>query len=428
MPKVSVIVPVYNVESYLPECLESILSQTLKEIEIICIDDGATDRSGKILDDYAKKDSRMKVLHRLNAGYGAAMNAGLSMAEGEYVGIVESDDRIHPDMYQTLYLAAVRENLDLVKSDPVYWIETIGYKNRIHFSWLDQFYDRILCDQDRNVFFDFFMNIWTGIYKRQFLQENRIRFHESPGASYQDNGFWMQTLLYCQRAKWISQAFYWYRQDNPEASVKSKSKMTAMAEEYEFLAEILREKKDYQFLPYCYYYKMYRHRGTFFRIADELKQEFCEQMKKDFSIYRGFIKGNAYLENWFHEMVTRPKEGCRKVIEKKKEVRDKLKQAKGIIIYGAGRHGDIVFRGLYNEGYYDKICCFAVSKAPSEELIGGKQILLIEKACRYYQEALVILAVIRGSGMYQQMEATLKKLGINYYMDGADIEENFYMI
>ena len=101
MAKVSIIVPTYNVENYLVECLESIVNQTLKDIEIICIDDGSTDNSGKILDEYAQKDSRIKVIHKENAGYGKAMNLGLDNATGEYIGFVDSDDFVGEDTYKT---------------------------------------------------------------------------------------------------------------------------------------------------------------------------------------------------------------------------------------------------------------------------------------------------------------------------------------
>ncbi|MCI9361029.1 MAG: glycosyltransferase [Hungatella sp.] len=428
MPKVSVIVPVYNVENYLPQCLDSILAQTLKDIEIICVDDGSTDQSGEILDQYASKDKRFMVLHRANSGYGAAMNAGLDVAKGEYIGIAESDDCILPEMYETLYLAAVRDDLDLVKSDAIYWIESLGYRKRIHDPWLDDYYDRVLYEEDRNLLFDFFMNIWTGIYKRTFLQQFTIRFHESSGASYQDNGFWIQTLLYCQKAKWLNQAFYWYRQDNPQASVKSKTKIMAMTKEYEFLARTLCDRKDYHFLSYCYYYKLYRHRGTFLRIADEQKRMFCDQIQKDFRLYQGFIKGNYFLENWYRKIVKNPDGVCEEVIRKKAEVQVRLDHAGGIIIYGAGRRGDVIFRGLYQEGYSDLIRCFAVSQKPSGEMIAGKQILSIEEALRRFPDGLVILAVARGSGMYQQMAENLAALGITDYMDGSDLEENFYII
>lgn len=105
MPKISIIVPVCNVEKYLSKCLDSIVNQTLKEIEIICIDDGSTDDSGAILDSYSQKDSRIKVIHKKNSGYGNSMNVGMDCAEGEYIGIVESDDCILPEMYEELYRA-----------------------------------------------------------------------------------------------------------------------------------------------------------------------------------------------------------------------------------------------------------------------------------------------------------------------------------
>ena len=94
MPKVSVIIPVYNVEKYLRQCLDSVINQTLKDIEIICVDDGSTDNCPNILDEYAAKDARIKIIHKKNEGYGKAMNVGISHASGEYIGIVEPDDYI----------------------------------------------------------------------------------------------------------------------------------------------------------------------------------------------------------------------------------------------------------------------------------------------------------------------------------------------
>ena len=199
MPKVSVIVPVYNVEQYLEKCIDSICTQTLQDIEIICVDDGSTDSSPQILDTYAKKDSRIRVIHKGNAGYGAAMNTGMDAAKGEYIGIVESDDCILPQMYARLYETAKADDLDLVKADAYYWLERYGYKSRIHISANNAYYDRVLDERDRLVFFQFYMNTWTGIYKRSFLEKYQIRHHETPGASYQDNGFWIQTLYYCRQ-------------------------------------------------------------------------------------------------------------------------------------------------------------------------------------------------------------------------------------
>lgn len=111
--KVSIIVPVYNVENYLKQCLDSILNQSLKEIEVIVINDGSTDRSGSICDDYSKKDNRIKVCHTKNNGLSAARNKGLELASGEYIGFVDSDDYIRKDMIKNLYDACKVNSADI---------------------------------------------------------------------------------------------------------------------------------------------------------------------------------------------------------------------------------------------------------------------------------------------------------------------------
>lgn len=103
MPEISIIVPVYNVEEHVNKCIDSILSQTFGDFELILIDDGSTDKSGKICDSYAKRDSRIKVVHQKNGGLSAARNAGIDMALGEFLGFIDSDDFIEKDMYSTLY-------------------------------------------------------------------------------------------------------------------------------------------------------------------------------------------------------------------------------------------------------------------------------------------------------------------------------------
>ena len=108
MPKVSILVPTYNVSQYLDECMQSLIRQTLKDIEIICINDGSTDNSLEILKSYAAKDNRIKIIDKENGGYGIAMNMGLEQATGEYVGILEPDDYVKLNMYETLYNIAKR--------------------------------------------------------------------------------------------------------------------------------------------------------------------------------------------------------------------------------------------------------------------------------------------------------------------------------
>ena len=115
MPKISVIVPVYNVEQYLPQCMDSIINQTFKDIEIICINDGSTDNSGKVLEEYARKDDRIKVLTQENQGASIARNSGLDFANGEWICFVDSDDITHPQMLEVVYNKAISNDVDFVQ-------------------------------------------------------------------------------------------------------------------------------------------------------------------------------------------------------------------------------------------------------------------------------------------------------------------------
>ncbi len=114
-PLISVIIPVYNVESYLHRCVDSVLSQTLDNIEVILIDDGSNDRSGKICDEYASRDDRVIVIHKKNGGVSSARNAGLRIASGDYIGFVDADDYIDIDMYEYLYFLAEQYEVDIVQ-------------------------------------------------------------------------------------------------------------------------------------------------------------------------------------------------------------------------------------------------------------------------------------------------------------------------
>lgn len=117
MPKISIIVPVYNTEKYLHHCIDSILAQTFTDIELLLIDDGSTDKSGKICDEYAEKDSRVRVYHKENGGVSSARNLGLDKAVGEYIGWVDSDDCIEQEMFEQLVGALKNENCDIAYCD-----------------------------------------------------------------------------------------------------------------------------------------------------------------------------------------------------------------------------------------------------------------------------------------------------------------------
>lgn len=187
-PLVSILVPCYNVERYLRECMDSIVAQTLKNIEILCLNDGSTDDTLNILKEYAAADSRIEIIDKPNSGYGATMNIGLSKARGKYVGIVESDDWIEKDMFESLYNAAEKNNLDFVRC--LYTIHD-EVDNEVKVYHFPELYD---CDipfypkEQRKIFY-MAPAIWAALYNRDFLNKNEIRFLETPGASYQDTSF-----------------------------------------------------------------------------------------------------------------------------------------------------------------------------------------------------------------------------------------------
>lgn len=285
MPKVSIIVPVFNVEKYLKECLDSILAQSLKEIEVICVDDGSTDKSPQILDRYQKKDKRIKVIHKDNSGYGNTMNVGLDVATGRYIGIVESDDYIDKNMFKVLYEAAEVNQVDLVKSDH-YTFSSIGNKKNVSYKNIcdSEFYNKVINAEEVPEVLHFTMMNWTGIYKRDFIVENNIRHNETPGASFQDNGFWIQTIMLAKRMYFINRAFYYYRQDNPNSSINNKAKVYCICDEYLFMENFFSRHQEFSSKLRAEFIvkKYFNYMNSFNRIAREYRMEFLEHIAHEF--------------------------------------------------------------------------------------------------------------------------------------------------
>ncbi len=284
-PKVSIVVPVYNVEKYLYVCIESIRKQTLSDIEIICVDDGSKDKSGSILDDYAKKDNRIRVFHKSNSGYGNTMNVGLDNANGEYIGIVESDDYIESNMYEKLYKAAEKRHAEIVKSDH-YTFSSIDGKEKKTYQYVCpiEYYGRILNAEICPEIFQFTMMNWTGIYRTDFIREKRIRHNETPGASFQDNGFWFQVISQAERILFLNEAFYHYRQDNPDSSINSKNKVFCMCDEYKFMSEFLRQHNEMgeEYHKRFLEKKLFNYLNSYYRIAEEYKLDFLGKIAQEF--------------------------------------------------------------------------------------------------------------------------------------------------
>ncbi|MDR1418246.1 MAG: glycosyltransferase [Endomicrobium sp.] len=241
-PKVSIVVPVYNVEKYLRQCLDSIVGQTLKDIEIIIVNDGSTDSSLQIIKEYENKDIRIKIIDKKNEGYGKTVNKGLDIARGEYIGIIESDDWIEPNMFEKLYSTAKLHNVDIVRSSYYeYYSEASKDKNKVAL-WAIPHKDdlnKIILPLDRYDVFFRGQQVWSYVYKRVFLNENKIRFLETPGASYQDISFNFKTLSLAKSAYILKDTFVHYRLDNINSSINSKGKVFCVCEEFNEISKFL---------------------------------------------------------------------------------------------------------------------------------------------------------------------------------------------
>ena len=297
-PKVSIIIPVYNVEKYLEECMESVVSQTLRDIEIICINDGATDRSPEILRKYAARDSRISLIDKVNEGYGIGMNIGIDHASGEFIGIVEPDDFVPPDMFEGLYRVAADNCLDFVKAD--FFRFKTGPDGRyektlIKLSQDPGDYHKVFDPSSDPDTLRFVMNTWCGIYRRSFLLENHIRHNTTPGASFQDTGFWIQTFIYAHRAMLIDTPYYMNRRDNPGSSVYDPEKIFTMNKEFDFIRDSLeRDPEIRERFKYVYWRaKYYAYRARFDRISRSRRPAYLRRMRGEF--LQGMASGEIDL-------------------------------------------------------------------------------------------------------------------------------------
>ena len=299
MAKVSIIIPVYNVERYLAECMESVVTQTLRDIEIICVNDGSADGSFKILKEYETRDKRVTLISQENQGYGYAMNRGIMYASGEYIGIVEPDDYIVPDMYQELYQTAINNELDFVKADFYrFTTEPDGECELIynHLSPDPDDYNKVFNPGKCPEALRFIMNTWSGIYRREFLEKYGIRHHETPGASFQDNGFWIQTFVYGERAMIVDKPYYRNRRDNPDSSVNSREKVYCINIEYDYIRGLLIKMPDiWERFKYMYWFKKYHnYMGTLWRIGEEYQREYVVRFSEE--LRRGMALGEVKRE------------------------------------------------------------------------------------------------------------------------------------
>ena len=318
-PLISIIVPIYNIEKYLPICLDSILAQTYQYLEIILVDDGTQDRCGQICDKYAKMDSRIKVVHKENGGLVSARKAGLSVATGEYIAYVDGDDWIEPDMYERMLGNMVEQNVDIVmcghyedvesKRKEVYHGVKEGRYGKAEL--MQCIYPKMIVGEE---FFEWciFPGVWDKLFRRdcveqfQMAVDERIVIGEDVACAY-------PALLYADSIYVMHECLYHYRQ--------TTTSMVKRIQDYE------KEREQFRIF-YQFVDKAFQYADSNYNLKEQWKKYVLFLMiPRADSLYRGFEK----LDYLF------PFPG--------------VKKGSDIVLYGAGTYGQRLYTYLQKTGF-----------------------------------------------------------------------------
>lgn len=301
-PKVSIIIPVFNPDIHLKKCLDSVINQTMTNIEIICIDDGSTDESLNIIEEYSKRDNRLVLLKQKNSGAGIARNKGIEYSTGDYILFVDSDDWIEKSTCEELYNHAQRLNSDLVIFDVMWHLENNQLIKNTYFKE-----DHIFNDDFMNYTFNYeyinpqMMNaglgvIWCKFYKSSFIKNNEIKFPSHK--IYNDIEFHFQTVLLANRISYFPKIFYHYLklgQPSLQTSFRGKEDdliwFDVMVGLKNFLIKSdLKEKLKLEFIEYFLFYSMLKMKSINEELEPKLFKKlkyFFETLNLDISDFKG---------------------------------------------------------------------------------------------------------------------------------------------
>lgn len=296
--KLSLIIPFYNSEMYLEECLSSVTKMDFSPIEIICINDGSTDSSVKIVEKFSKIDSRIVLINKENTGYGNSVNLGLEIAKGEYIGIIESDDIVDADGYRKLIEVANGTSADIVKGN--YSIFSKDISNATRFENLANMpYYRLFNLEYAPMLAITGPAIWSGIYRREFLLNKKIKLLNSPGASYQDTSFAFITFASANAIYLIENNIIFYRVDSEMSSSNSDKKVFDIFNETDYIRTYLIKNRMEKFLPLLARAKMQGQAWNYNRIGNEKKKVFMLRWHED--AIKDYIHGHIKQEYWDEE-------------------------------------------------------------------------------------------------------------------------------
>lgn len=430
MCKVSIVVPSRNMEQFIGKCLESLVSQTLKDIEIICVDAFSTDKTREIILDYVERDSRVQMFNDDAGSSGYADNLGFEIAKGDYVAIVESDDYIKENMMEMLYNKAVENDLDYIKADFSMFIEVGG--NKITLDNIQplkglNIIDRVILPSDYPELLELDGYMWKGIYKKEFLRNNRIKLNETKGAAYQDNGFLHQTICQAHRAMYISESFYQYRRDNENSSDYNPKGLKMMLDEYIFIEEFMKNnnEKVKKFYPYFYLKMFHQFRGQleksirFGTFDSELKNTIRKYKELlDRGISDGYIRqdefGNELVELY---ILFENEELYFKYLKKIYKTQDRcysdfiktISAKEKVVLVCCGDKGRNLYCLLKKNGCENVIAVCDNQMDKWETPFFDKIIKSVEYVCREYNNTFFVIA---NDKYHNDLKRQLLKLGI----------------
>lgn len=430
MAEITVILPSYNVADYIGECLESVVTQTFRDIEILCIDAGSTDGTLETIKEYMGADGRIRLYMSNKKSFGYQMNLGISIAQSPYIAFVETDDYVLQDMLMTLYGLAKEYDTDIVKAD---------FDNVIRLadgqSWVLRegfgagelnYYDKVISLKEHPELYIAEYFYWRGLYKREFLIRHGLRFQETPGASYQDMGFFYQLYLHTDKVYFSRDAFYQYRRNRGGSSNYCRDALDRLMQEYKYMEEMVKPQTEgvKRLQPY-YLERLFRQMLTRIRLlaaygdkAQEPQQallyfqglfakaeqdgEIDEMLWNAADLRELFMflsDADAYVQ--YHRLAYESKRRqMRKFVEK-------VRLRKEAVIFGSGREGGFC-NCLLQSREVSTVKVFCDNHKTGSFM--GKNILTPDESVREYGQAVFVLA---GGRYNRQMRLQLLELGIS---------------
>ena len=286
-PEISVIVPVYNVEKYLRNCLNTILNQTFANIEIICVNDGSEDKSRQILEEYKNRDSRIKIVDKENGGLSSARNAGMKVATGDYYAFIDSDDWIDKTMFEKMYKNITELNSDiaicavnLFDDSKSQIIEADEYFSLKFFD--ESFDNRAFSYKDTKPFLmDVCVMAWNKLYKRSFIEKCQAKFPD--GLIFEDGPFFFSIFFKTQRVSIVREFLYFYRINRIGSIVqKGGRQFLDIVDVVNLMYEKIKDIPDYEDVKYIFFKKKVEDFiSRLDNINPKYKREYVEKIRKE---------------------------------------------------------------------------------------------------------------------------------------------------